>query len=253
MRRFFSALSFLTVIPVPQSLKSTRDNGMFAGYPAVGLLLGILYSVLLFCARFLLSMPISTVLLLAVMLFLTGAIHLDGLADCADAFYGHRDRETTLRILKDPRIGTMGGAAIGLSLLARYAALVSIPQTPVLLALPFATAFSRTSVLMAMRALPYVRSTGILNPTVSVTRPLVALACLVILAILIAFPIPTAAAALALALFWRLSWKRIGGCTGDVLGATIEIAEIVFLVAFAGAEALGFPLGGVWGLLGQRV
>ncbi len=104
-----------------------------------------------------------------------------------------------------------------------------------------------------MRALPYVRSTGILNPTVSMTVPLVVLACVVVLAIFVVFPIPTAVAALALALFWRLSWKRIGGCTGDVLGGTIEIAEIVFLVAFAGAEALGFPLGGVWGLIGPRV
>jgi len=250
VRGFFSALSFLTVIPIPQSLKSTRDNGMFAGYPAVGLLLGVFFSAFLFSARLLLSVPISTVLLLGVTLLLTGAIHLDGLADCADAFYGHRDRETTLRILKDPRIGTMGGAAIGLSLLARYAALVSVPQTAVLLVIPFATAFSRTSVLIAMRTLPYVRSSGILNPTVSMTPPLVALACVVLLAILAVFPIPTAAAALALALFWRLSWRRIGGCTGDVLGATIEIGEIVFLVAFAGAEVLAFPLGGAWRLLG---
>ena len=249
MRGFFSALSFLTVIPVPRSLKSSRDNGMFAGYPAVGLLLGIFYSVFLFSARLLLSAPVSTVLLLAVSLLLTGAIHLDGLADCADAFYGRRDRETTLRILKDPRIGTMGGAAIGLSLLARYAALESIPPGSVLLALPFATSLSRTSVLIGMRSLPYVRSGGILNPTVSMTPPLVALACVVSVVVFTLFPIPTAAAAIALALFWRLSWKRIGGCTGDVLGATIEIAEIGFLVAFTGAQALAFPLGGLWGLM----
>ena len=105
MRRFFSALSFLTVIPFPASLKSDKENGMFAGYPAAGLVIGCVLSLLFLAASLLLSRELAAVALIGGSLALTGAIHLDGLADCADAFYGRRTREDTLRILKDPRIG----------------------------------------------------------------------------------------------------------------------------------------------------
>jgi adenosylcobinamide-GDP ribazoletransferase len=167
-------------------------------------------------------------------LLLTGALHLDGLADCADAFYGKRTRSATLRILKDPRIGTMGGAAIGLSLLARYAALSSLPRLFILAGLPVISMFSRTAVVLGMRILPYVRAgTGILPTRPPLSPGLIVLALLVAAASAILLPIPLLAAILVLAVFWRISWNRIGGCTGDVLGASIEIAEIAALVALA--------------------
>ena len=230
---FFSALAFLTVIPVPEALKSRRDNAMFAGYPAAGFLIGCLLSLLFFLAGLVFSDPLAAIVLVAGSLALTGAIHLDGLADCADAFYGKRDRESTLRILKDPRIGTMGGAAIGLSLLARFAAISSLASPVVLLAMPIMCAFSRTTVLPALRLLPYSRSSGgIIEGAPRSATQLIAAAA-VVMASAVLLPFPTAAALLVLAGFWRLSWKRIGGCTGDVLGAGIEIAEIVFLAALA--------------------
>ncbi len=247
MRGFFSALSFLTIIPFPDSLKSREQNGMFAGYPAAGLLIGCLLLLLFLLAGKLFSDSLAAVTLVAGSLLLTGAIHLDGLADCADAFYGRRPREETLRILKDPRIGTMGGAAIGISLLARYAAFSSLGAPVTLCALPVLTTFSRTTVLVAMRFLPYARKEGgiLETPRAGLPRPLrtLLLAALVILAVGILLPIPTVLALLALAAFWRLSWKRIGGCTGDVLGATIEIAEIVFLAALAALDHLGLAVG----------
>ena len=136
---------------------------MFAAYPAAGLLIGALLSLAYLAATLIFSPSVAAVVLIAASLFLTGALHLDGLADCADAFYGRRTRSATLRILKDPRIGTMGGAAIGLSLLARYAALSSLPPLFILAGLPVISMFSRTAVVLAMRALPYVRAgTGIL-------------------------------------------------------------------------------------------
>lgn len=233
MRAFFSALAFLTVIPVPEALKSRRDNAMFAGYPAAGFLIGCLLSFFYFLAGLVFSDPLAAIILVGGSLALTGAIHLDGLADCADAFYGKRDRESTLRILKDPRIGTMGGAAIGLSLLARFAAISSLSSAVVLLAMPIMCAFSRTTVLPALRLLPYARSSGGIIDTAPRPPAQLAAAAALITASAILLPFPTAAALLALAGFWRLSWKRIGGCTGDVLGAGIEIAEIVFLAALA--------------------
>jgi adenosylcobinamide-GDP ribazoletransferase len=248
MRSIFSALAFLTRIPIPEALKSRKTNGMFAGYPAAGLLIGGMLSLVLFLSGLLAPAAVVAVVVTAFSLFLTGAIHLDGLADCADAFYGQRDRETTLRILKDPRIGTMGGAAIGISLLARYAALTSLPRLVLIGALPLVSMFSRSLVLIAMRMLPYARSEGGILDTESAIGvfPLV-LALLVVVVSAALLPVPAAAGLLAAVLFWLIAWKKIGGCTGDVLGATIEISEIVFLLTIVAAGRDGqwgafFPL-----------
>lgn len=249
MRRLFSALAFLTVIPIPESLKSKREGGMFAAYPAAGLLIGAVLALAYFAATLLFSSAVAVVILIAASLLLTGAIHLDGLADCADAFYGKRPRSATLRILKDPRIGTMGGAAIGLSLLARYAAFGSLPSLFIIAGLPVISMFSRTAVLLAMRVLPYVRTGGGILPSRPVpSTGLIILAVLVSFASAILLPIPILAAVLVLVVFWRVSWNKIGGCTGDVLGASIEIAEIAALLTLVAVKGAGsrwsdlFPL-----------
>jgi len=230
----FSALAFLTVLPIPESLKSRKEGAMFTAYPAAGLLIGALLSLVYAAAMLVFPPSVAAVALIAASLLLTGALHLDGLADCADAFYGKRTKSATLRILKDPRIGTMGGAAIGLSLLARFAALDSLPSFFILAGLPVIMMFSRTAVVLAMRVLPYVRTgSGILPARLSLPPGLILLAVIVTAASIILLPIPLLAASLVLAVFWRISWNRIGGCTGDVLGASIEIAEVTALVALA--------------------
>jgi len=230
--RLFSALAFLTVVPIPESMKSKKEGAMFAAYPAAGLLIGALLSLIYLAATLVFPPSIAAVVLIAASLLLTGALHLDGLADCADAFYGKRTRSATLRILKDPRIGTMGGAVISLSLLTRFAALSSLPSLFIIAGLPVITMFSRTAVVLAMRVLPYVRTgSGILPGRLSLRPGLILLAVIVTAAAIILLPIPLLVASLVLAVFWRVSWKRIGGCTGDVLGASIEIAEIAALVA----------------------
>jgi adenosylcobinamide-GDP ribazoletransferase len=246
IRRFFSAISFLTVIPVPDFLKSRTENGMFAGFPAAGLVIGALLAAAAAGAAWLFPPAVSSAVLVGVSLLLTGAIHLDGLADCADAFYSRRDREAVLRILKDPRIGTMGGAAIGLSLLLRAASFISLPAGVLILALPIVSMFSRGAVLAAMRLLPYVRSeSGIISASAATRGTgLLVLAAASSLLAAVLLPLPVVAALIALALFWRISWRKIGGCTGDVLGATIEIGEIVFLVVLSAEARTGLPWGG---------
>jgi adenosylcobinamide-GDP ribazoletransferase len=245
MRGFFSALSFLTIIPIPDRLKGQNQNRMFPWYPAVGLVIGCLLSVLFWLVGKIFADALAVVTLVAGSLLLTGAIHLDGLADCSDGFYGKRTKEETLRILKDPRIGAMGGAAIGISLLARSAAFFSLGASTVLLALPVLTAFSRTTVLAALRFLPYARSEGgiISAAATAVSGRMLALAALVIVVVATLLPIPTIIALVALVAFWHMSWRRIGGCTGDVLGASIEIAEIIFLAALAALDHIGFAVG----------
>jgi adenosylcobinamide-GDP ribazoletransferase len=237
IRSILSALAFLTRIPIPERLKSRKENGMFVGYPAAGLLIGAIFSLVWFASGLVAPAVVSAVVVIAVSLFLTGAIHLDGLADCADAFYGKRDVEWVLRVLHDPRIGTMGGVAIGISLLARYAAFTSLPSVVLIAAFPVLTMFSRSTVLIGLRMLPYVRSVdGILTPQATIGAFPLALALLVMAISAALLPLPTILALVSVIVFWIVSWRKIGGSTGDVLGATIEISEIVFLLTMVAAE-----------------
>ena len=253
LRSFFSAFAFLTVIPVPERMKSRRENGMFAGYPAAGLAIGLVLTAFAAGAQGLFPPAVAAVALVALSLAVTGALHLDGLADCADAFYGSRDRETVLRILKDPRVGTMGAAAVGLALLAEGASFLSLPARLLAVSLPVAGLFSRSVVLVALRVLPYVRGkSGILARKPSKGAGLAVLGGVSVLIALVLLPIPVAAALAGLVVFWRVAWRKIGGCTGDVLGATIQIAEIAFFVALAATANAGLHPGLLYALLGGR-
>ena len=250
MRRLFSALAFLSIIPVPERWKRGETNAMFAAYPAAGLLLGVMLAGAALAASLVLPPMLLAVFCIGLNILLTGAIHLDGLADCADAFYGRRDRARVLEILKDPRIGTMGGAAIGLSLLARFACFSTMPRAALLVGIAGGAALARTAVPVAMRLLPYVRIRGgILPGSASVSGLVTAGAAVCAALFFVLLPVPTAAAAAALACFWKLSWRKLGGCTGDVLGASIEIAELAFVTALAAEAAAGRVLG----LLGALV
>jgi adenosylcobinamide-GDP ribazoletransferase len=247
----FSALAFLTIVPIPEPLKSRKEGAMFAAYPAAGLLIGALLSLVYLAAMLVFPPSVAAVALIAASLLLTGALHIDGLADCADAFYGARTKSATLRILKDPRIGTMGGTAIGLSLLARFACFGSLPSLFILAGLPVIMMFSRTAVLLAMKTLPYVTTgSGILPPRASLPPGVMLLAVIATGASIILLPVPLLAASLALAVFWRVSWKRIGGCTGDVLGASIEIAEIIALLLLTAVSQAGSKWDNLFPILG---
>jgi adenosylcobinamide-GDP ribazoletransferase len=250
LRAFFSALAFLTVVPVPERWKSGRENGMFAAFPFAGLVVGGALCAGAAGAAWLFPPAVSAVVVAGLSILLTGAIHLDGLADCADAFYGRRERRDVLRILKDPRVGTMGAAAVGLSLLLRAAAFLSIPAGMLLAALPIAAMLARAAVLPALALLPYVRGeSGIISAPAVNGWGRTAVGAAAVLIAMILFPLPAAAALAGLALLWRLSWKKIGGCTGDVLGATIEIGEVLFFLAVAATENAGLTWGLVYPLL----
>ncbi|HUJ76775.1 MAG TPA: adenosylcobinamide-GDP ribazoletransferase, partial [bacterium] len=169
MRRLVSALAFLTVIPFPDAWKARKPNAMFAAYPVAAALIGCALAGLGLACSLVLPPLLMAIAVAAGGLFLTGGIHLDGLADCADAFYGRKEKARVLEILKDPRIGTMGGAAIGLALLTRCAALSALSPRLFLVGVPAAAVLSRTTPSLCLRLLPYVRSQGILPPGSSVS------------------------------------------------------------------------------------
>jgi adenosylcobinamide-GDP ribazoletransferase len=163
----------------------------------------------------------------------SGALHLDGLADTADGFLSSRPRERILEIMRDSRVGPMGVLAIAGMLLLKVAAVASLAPPArfgTLLLLPLA---GRTAPVLMMAALPYVREQGLgtafQRPRI-VLAPLLALALLAaagFLAVGTAGLVAAAAAVGATALFALWCRAKIGGYTGDTLGGACELAEVV--------------------------
>jgi len=184
--------------------------------------------------------PVAAGLILVLQILLTGAMHEDGLADCADGFWGGFTRERRLEIMKDSRIGTYGVLALVLSAGLRWSALAALlPVTGVLPVLAVAV-LSRAPMAFLMTGLPQARSSG-LSRTVGappVAAAWLGLALSVLISVVLLGAVTTLAAALiataALVLLAVLAHRKIGGQTGDVLGATQQITEITLLIAMTG-------------------
>jgi adenosylcobinamide-GDP ribazoletransferase len=237
MRGLFAAIGFLTRIPVPARVfdGAASPSAQLAWYPAVGLLIGGL----LWCVGWLLSgaSPVLTAaLVLVAWVVLTGALHLDGLADSADAWVGGLgDRDRTLAIMKDPRSGPIGVTAIVLVLLLKFAALASVPHPSA--ALWLAPLLGRAALTGAFMTTPYVRSGGLGSGLVGESQPLCALA-LVLTAVLALFAglhgVRAILVSVVVFAWWRWTCqRRLNGMTGDTCGALTELTEMAVLVALA--------------------
>lgn len=237
MRSFWLALQFLTRLPTPalHDIQAQQVGRSLIWYPLVGLLLGaILYG----AAWLLQGQPplLTAAILLALWVGLSGALHLDGLADTADAWVGGMgNRERTLEIMKDPASGPMGVSAVLVVLLLKFAALVALP--PVALLLIPALARSGTALLFVTTR--YVRPGGI-GEALARHSPRVAViigALLVTAAALFIWQWHGAILLIASALLWWLLRhaliKRLGGFTGDTAGAMLELLECLALVVMA--------------------
>lgn len=236
---FLIALQFLTRVPVP--LRHPPDPQTVAAslryYPVIGLLLGLALAAFAWLLEGA-SAPLRAALVLAAWVGVTGAMHLDGLADSADAWAGGcGDRERTLAIMKDPHCGAMAVVALALVLLLKFAALQSVSSD----GWPFACipALARAAVPLLFITTPYVRPGGLGAALAAQPAPFVALLPSVAVAILVLAVAGIRGAALlgiqvAVFLVARAAMRRrIGGTTGDTAGALIEISE-TFLLVFLG-------------------
>ncbi|WP_137885816.1 adenosylcobinamide-GDP ribazoletransferase [Pseudomonas sp. 2FE] len=240
MQPLLIALQFLTCLPIRLAGMPTSEQlgRSLLWYPAVGLLLGALLwglSVLLGGAPLLLHAAV----LLAAWVILTGALHLDGLADTADAWLGGLgDRERTLTIMKDPRSGPVAVVTLVLLLLLKFAALVALleqGQEPALLLAPW---LARALLPLLFLSTPYVRIGG-LGQALAEHLPRQTLPWVLGahgLAILLLGWAGLLALACALLLFaWlrRRMIARLGGTTGDTAGAMVELVECAVLLSLA--------------------
>lgn len=235
----FAAFRFLTVFPLPSSLGRAPDDlaGATFFFPVVGLTLGMLAggSALLLWHVF--PPFVAAVMLVFLLMSFSGALHLDGMADTADGFFSARDRAETLEIMRDSRIGVMGVAALFMALLLKVSSLAVMDSGLVFRASLLTPLAGRCALLLAMAVLPYARPEGGLG-TLFYSRHLRRAA---VTGMIVLFIVSTAvlgftglaAAGVISVVTLLFSWfchLRIGGATGDTLGASCEIAETVLLV-----------------------
>ncbi|WGZ94607.1 MAG: adenosylcobinamide-GDP ribazoletransferase [Candidatus Thiothrix putei] len=231
------ALSFLTRLPVPDLGKlEAPDFGRAAlFYPLVGLVIGGLL-----CVPWLVFPHASPLLLAAILTVLwaaiTGGLHLDGLADSADAWLGgFGDEEKTHRILKDPLVGAAGVIALVGVLLLKFAALSVLIAHQQWLVIVFAPLLGRILILLLFLTTPYVRAGGLASE-VTQHLPRQTAGWITAAGLLLGLAISTAGILLMLLGFWllrRLMLQRLQGCTGDTAGASVESGEMLWLTGAA--------------------
>ena len=253
VRHFLLALQFFTRIPVTGRLAQwvgyspAMLRASAAHFPAVGWVVGAIGALTLAGALALWQPLVAAVLCTVVTVLVTGAFHEDGLADVADGLGGTSNRERALEIMRDSRIGAFGAIALVLALGLKFALLAALAGQGAwvaCVALLAAHVLSRLVPLAVMRALPYVGAEGgkakpmadaVSGSAVGIgvlwSLPAVALLALAggaangIAALL--------AAALVGVVMVRLLRRRLGGFTGDALGATQQLSELAIYLALA--------------------
>lgn len=235
MTPLWIALQFLTRMPVRLAGMPTPEQmgRSLLFYPLVG---GVIGALLMTAAYFLdgAPVPLQAALLLTLWVGLTGALHLDGLADSADAWMGgFGDRERTLAIMKDPRSGPIAVVVLVLLLLLKFTALLALLEQGDHLMLLLAPVLGRGALLALFLNTPYVRPGGLGDalkshlPHTSATIVLVVTALLGLL--LGGFWVMVVAAGVFLWLR-RMVLQRLGGTTGDTAGALLEVIECAVLI-----------------------
>jgi adenosylcobinamide-GDP ribazoletransferase len=235
LRPFLLAASFLTRLPVPFITPRDRELGRSAAfYPLIGLLLGLLLlgAGLLLSGRT--SPELTAAILVTLLAMLTGGLHLDGVADCSDALGVFGDRERRLAVMKDPRSGALGVVALVLALALK---LLALSEAGIWM-LPAALVLSRWVAVVLAVALPYARERGTGGALSSQAgwREVLLGAILVAAGLFASGPVAWLGAAGGIvAALWlaRTMHRALGGLTGDVYGAAIEVTEIGFFIAVA--------------------
>ena len=249
---FKVASTFLTRLPAEWlNAETIRPDFRRAAraFPLVGALVGAVGGLVMVVAIWL-HIPMLVTAALGVMatVIFTGALHEDGLADTVDGFGGGKDTDGKLAIMDDSRIGTFGVAAVVFSILLRVGVLASLLPYGAFragLVLVAAEAVSRGATVRFWQELPAARLTGLAHETGPPDQKAAATALLASLVIAVALVWPAInfgaailgilLAAVATYIFGRLSYREIGGRTGDTLGACQQIAAVAFLIGVSAA------------------
>jgi adenosylcobinamide-GDP ribazoletransferase len=239
------AISFLTILPVIDRRRASEDSvaASFAWFPIVGFVLGAALTAEDWILAHVFAQVIRSVFIIVSLAIVTGAVHLDGLADTADALGAGRERERALEILRDSRVGTFGASAIFFDLMLKILALSTLAGHRRYAALLLAPMLARWAMLLVASGLVYLRACGsgstlLASKSKNLGRrtTIVAAFTLVVVLTLGAFRTIALASAVAIAIVFAMRWfyrRWLGGVTGDLIGACGELVEIAVLVTMA--------------------
>jgi adenosylcobinamide-GDP ribazoletransferase len=244
-RALACAMQFLTRIPL--ATRTLFDNKDYANslawYPVIGLILGGLVWLSGVTLAGLSSTSLAAALVLAVWVLLTGALHLDGVADCADAWVGgFSDREKTYQIIKDPRSGPIAVVVLVLVLLVKWAALEVLLGSEHWWIIWLIPLLARGAMPYIFWRLDYISSSGLGSAFVeglSRQRIVISLLFVVVIAVLsltaqLEILVLFVVVSLLIYLWWkRASYQKLGGFNGDCAGALVEFLELGLLLGLA--------------------
>jgi len=243
LRTLKLAFAFLTIVPLgSHDAEPSETDLAFSryAYPVVGLAIGLVLAGLSeLLGRFGSSPFVAAFVLLAASTGINGGLHLDGLADTCDGLFLTGDAERRLSVMRDSHLGSFGVTALVLVLLGKFAALCSLAVHARSLALVMAAAISRTLILVSAGSASYARPEGTGRVLVEADTPrdaLAATAFALAVGLVLACGPGLFATLMALALavgLTRVASVRLGGITGDILGALIELEELAILVILA--------------------
>jgi len=238
MRLFLVAFQFLTIVPLPFTVRCEEEDlgRSMTWFPLVGLAIGALLAGADFLLTPLVTRSVGDLILVALLSAVTGGLHLDGLSDVCDGLAARGSRERFLEVMKDSRVGAVGAVSLVLGLSLKYQALLAVPlqyKREVLLFFPLAARFAQVQMTVgATRA----RSDGLGFAFIGgagLTQFVLAYAITLAAAYLLLGMNGIYCAVMLYLLTWGIkSWshKRLGGITGDVIGCASELNEIFCLV-----------------------
>ena len=241
MHNLIAALQFITILPLGKA-ESFNPPKMIPFFPLVGLFLGLLVALFdTLTARFW-TPPVVALLDVLLLAVLTGAFHLDGLADTADGLFSPRSRSQALEIMKDSHIGVMGLVAILFGLALKWGGIANLGthRTILLIMIP---AYARAGILFGMRYLPYGRPDGTGKPffkerlSIKCFWGLILPVGLSLIIGLKAIWLNLAFAVIIVSVLFFYK-KRMGCITGDMLGAMTEITEAGLFLIISFGDAL---------------
>jgi len=236
---FRRGVSFLTIFPFGNDLPSDPASlgRSMALFPAVGLSMGIGLVVVNALLTPFIPRPVLDCLLVLIMIVATGALHLDGIADLIDGLAGGKDREGVLRIMKDSHVGAIGVVGLVMVLLLKYLSLYNVPLEEKSAALLIVPAAGRWVQVVLAAFCRYIRpegGTGTAFVDHAGEREFLVGSAITLVAALILFGLKGFALifflAVAAAAMIRYFERRLGGVTGDVLGASSELMEVIALI-----------------------
>ena len=243
LRLFFIALQFFTRLPIPRwvGFEAAWLNHASRYFPLVGLVVGAIAAAVYAAAALVLPAPVAAVLSTAATIYITGAFHEDGFADTCDGLGGGMTRERALEIMKDSRVGAYGAIGVTCMRLAKCTALATLPPASAIAALLLAHPLSRLAATSLIWTMEYARAEGKAKPLAErMSAGEFAIATATVLlpaaALLLNGALSAAACALLAASFAAL-WlarkfeRRLGGYTGDCLGAVQQLSEVAIYLA----------------------